>query len=87
MSTEFTLSKIFYYLFLSPLPFVILFLLASVFAAKLRLFFLSAAASLYFLSSGFGVKVFVEPLENSFWVGITAAGGMAALALSIWLLS
>ena len=68
MSTEFTLAKIFYYLFLSPLPFIVLFLIGSIFAARARWFLFGAAVLLFFLSSGFGVKVFVEPLEDSFRV-------------------
>lgn len=66
MSPSFIASQTFNYLFLSPLVFILLFLISSLFVRRARWLFVSFAIVFYFLSTGLSVKLLLEPLENEF---------------------
>ncbi len=66
MSHSFIASQVFNYLFLSPLVFILLFFISSLFVRRVRWLFVSFAFVFYFLSTGLSVKLLLEPLENEY---------------------
>jgi uncharacterized SAM-binding protein YcdF (DUF218 family) len=66
LSSSFVAAQVFNHLLLSPLLFILLFLISAFFVRAFRWLFVFAALSLYFLSTGLSVKLFLEPLENEF---------------------
>ncbi len=66
MSTSFAIAQVFHYLFLSPLPFVLLFFIAAFLARKAKWLFVISAVLLYFLSTEFVAKSLLWPLEDAF---------------------
>lgn len=66
MSAFYIASKLFTYLFLPPGIFIVLFVLASLFAKKLRLFFVSFAVIFYLFSISPISDLLLKPLESPY---------------------
>lgn len=66
LSPSFIASQVFNYLFLSPLIFILLFFISSLFVRRVRWLFVSFVALFYFLSTELSVKLLLRPLENEY---------------------
>ncbi len=66
MSSVYILSKLFTYLVLPPGIFIILFLVASFYAKRFRLFFIANAIIFYLLSNSYVSDWLLRPLEEPF---------------------
>lgn len=66
MSSVYILSKLFTYLVLPPGIFIILFLVASFYAKRFRLFFIANAIIFYLLSNSYVADWLLRPLEEPF---------------------
>lgn len=66
MSSVYILSKLFTYLVLPPGIFIILFLIASFYAKRFRLFFIANAIIFYLLSNSYVSDWLLRPLEEPF---------------------
>ena len=60
----FVISKLFTYIFLPPGIFIVMFILAGIFAKKLKWLFFISALVLYLLSNKFIANLLLYPLEN-----------------------
>lgn len=60
------MSQIFNYIFLSPLIFILLFFISSVFMRRARVLFVFFSLLLYFFSTGFMAKALLGSLENEY---------------------
>jgi len=66
MSFIYIASKLFTYVVLSPLIFIILFLIASFYVKKFRIFFVAVALSFYALSISYVSNILLLPLEKPY---------------------
>jgi uncharacterized SAM-binding protein YcdF (DUF218 family) len=66
MSTTYIVSKLFTYLVLPPGIFIVMFLLASLFAKKFKAIFFLFAVSFYLLSNSYVANWLLKPLEAPF---------------------
>lgn len=81
MSNVYLFSKLFTYLVLPPGIFIILFLVASFYAKRFRLFFVANAVIFYLLSNAYVADWLLKPLEEPFNKSITKAPVDAVIVL------
>lgn len=81
MSSMYILSKLFTYLVLPPGIFILLFLIASFYAKRFRIFLLANAVIFYLFSTSYVADWLLQPLEEPFNQSITKAPVDAVIVL------